>query len=120
MDGADYAKLLPGADVVVIEANASPAAFKANKARLSGKWPIVAVFDSAGVKKGQITARKTTVKPWTQARFSEMVSALCPDCCVAGGCGEDETPDASCSCDGTCKACGCKVSFCPSCGKKLD
>lgn len=37
MDGADYAKLLPGADVVVIEANASPAAFKANKERLSGK-----------------------------------------------------------------------------------
>lgn len=117
MDGADYAKLFPGATVDIIEANANPEAFKANKERLSGNWPIVAVFDASGAKKGQFTARKTSVKPWTQARFAEMVLALCPDCCVAGGCGEPEQSPAASAC--VCKSCGCKVSFCPTCGKEL-
>ena len=115
---ADMTKELPGADFIFADAAKDSklyASWKA-KAKLSGSIPQIAVFDAAGVLKGKFVARSTVVKPWSIAGIVAKIDAICPDCCVGGGC-EDEPADSCGGC--TCEACGCEVNFCPECGKEL-
>ena len=51
------------------------------------------------------------------AQIVAEINALCPDCCVGGGCGDEPEAPETCGC--ACSACGTKVRFCPGCGKEL-
>lgn len=90
-----------GFNAVLADATATPAVFKAVKAKYAkegGDLPKIIVVGTDGTRKGFFVARSTVVQPFTSARLVEMVKALCPDCCD-GNCG---TP-----------------AVCPTCGQPL-
>lgn len=114
---ADLKALMPGADFVFADQAKDAklyAAWKA-KAKMSGNIPVIAVFDGKGALKGKFVARSTTVKPFTAEQIVAEINALCPDCCVGGGCGDEPETCVGCACG----KCGCEVKYCPSCGKEL-
>ena len=118
LDKADMAEEMPGADFIFADQAVDTALYakwKA-KAKLSGNIPQIAVFDAKGVLKGKFVARSTTVKPWSIAGIVDKIEALCPDCCVEGGC--DDEPADEC-CGGTCPKCGTEINYCPKCGTGL-
>lgn len=116
---SDLASLLPGADFIFADQAKDSKLYSTwkAKAKLSGNIPVIAVFDGNGALKGKFVARSTTVKPFTAAQIVAEINALCPDCCVGGGCGDEPEAPETCGC--ACSACGTKVRFCPGCGKEL-
>ena len=116
---ADMAALMPGANFVFADQAKDSKLYATwkSKAKMSGNIPVIAVFDAGGVLKGKFVARSSTVKPFTAKQIVAEIEKLCPACCVGGGCGDDEPADPCGGC--SCKACGCAVKFCPSCGKEL-
>ena len=115
---ADMEELLPGADFVYADQAKDSKLYATwkSKAKMSGNIPVIAVFDGDGVLKGKFVARSTVVKPFTAEQIAAEIADLCPDCCVEGGCGEDEM-EVACGC--MCDKCGCEVNFCPNCGEEL-
>lgn len=102
---------LPGADVVYADEVTSPALFKKYAGKVSGNWPVVAVYDDAGKFVAKTTIRKTASAPLTPELIVAKIQALCPSCCLTD-CGD--TPASSDYC-----SCGAVLKYCPCCGKEL-
>ena len=119
----NFQALLPGATLIDADASKNPKLYSTwrAKSKSSGNIPRIAVFTDKEVLKGVFVARSTTVKPFTVAQIVAKIEALCPDCCVGGGCNDTpSTPpaDGEC-CGGTCPKCGTELNFCPKCGTGL-
>lgn len=122
----EFAAAMPGADFVDADKTVNPslyASWKA-KAKMTGDWPVIAVFDSAGVLKGKFVARTGLVKPFSVAGIVAKIKSICPTCCIEGGCEDEGSTDptggtGSCSDSTVCKSCGVAVRYCPVCGKEL-
>ena len=114
----DLAAMMPGAEFIFADqaVNAKLYATWKAKAKMSGNIPVIAGFDAKGSLRGKFVARSSTVKPFTAKQIVAEVEKLCADCCVGDGC--DDEPEATCG-GCSCGSCGCKVKFCPSCGKEL-
>ena len=85
------------------------------KAAASGSSaPVIAVFDSSEKLLGKFVGRADSVTPFTVSGIVKKIQSICPDCVI-----ETDTSDSSLACGCACVSCGCKVKFCPSCGKEL-
>lgn len=101
---------LPGADVVYADEVLSPALFKKYAGKVSGNWPVVAVYDASGKFVAKTTIRKTASAPLTQELIVAKIQALCTGCCTTA-CGDPAAADYC--------GCGAVLKYCPCCGKEL-
>ena len=128
-DKPEFTAAMPGAEFVNADKTGDPTLYAKWKkaAKMTGDWPVIAVFDDTGALKGKFVARSGLVKPFTAAGIVAKIKSLCPTCCIEGGCedgGTDDTPtggtcDSGCGDGCTCKSCKAQIRFCPACGKEL-
>jgi hypothetical protein len=117
-DSSKLAALIPNATIVNADAKITPSVYATwkTKAKFTGNYPGICVFDSTGKYIGKITGRPSEISPWTVEEITKRIKALCPECCT-GDC-ETENPNDT-NIPPTCTNCGMVIGYCQKCGQKI-